>query len=447
MGSNRIARSRRRKSLHFTRFLESPGEGEALFVIEASARPARRSSTALGRPQARPEAGKTGRQQEVREPGQTPGRLPPRQRAGGDRANRSWPGASGCRPETARQATLVTVVGTTMGPSAARGPTRNGSEIRSSSSPSGNRSVRGPLKPRPPSSPMARRMIERAERRVKTRLRSGRAFRPWRFHPHDRDARADGDRGRSPRHRDTQAGRGNAAGRHGGRGPGSGGSGLRCQLAEPGRHPVAGVSRNVHDGRRARPVSGNLTENVTEAGAGHGERIEHTEDIHRTAVTRPRVDQAGILQGADGRARVGRAGPLVGDQVGHQQIGHRRPQPGHQVVAGVRGVAVVAAGDHVVIALGQHVEGLLGLGRAGAVQGRFARGRPALVDQRHQARPGRRRQARAADDLERIARDPGCTGRRSTRRWPDRRPARRRAWSGCPWTGRPADTPARARTG
>ena len=60
---------------------------------------------------------------------------------------------------------------------------------------------------------------------------------------------------------------------------------------------------------------------------------------------RPVAVERGILQGADGRARVGRARALVGDQVGHQEVGHRRSQPGHQVVAGIGGVAVAAAGD------------------------------------------------------------------------------------------------------
>ena len=92
---------------------------------------------------------------------------------------------------------------------------------------------------------------------------------------------------------------------------------------------------------------------------------------------RSRVDQRRILQRADARPRVRRPGPLIAHQVGHQQIGHRSPQPGHEVIAGVGAVAVVAAADDVVVTLGQRVEGLLGLGRTGAVEGRFTRGRPA----------------------------------------------------------------------
>ena len=44
-------------------------------------------------------------------------------------------------------------------------------------------------------------------------------------------------------------------------------------------------------------------------------------------------------------------GPWYDDQVAYQEIGYGRSQPGHQVVAGVRIVAIEPAGDHVVIAL------------------------------------------------------------------------------------------------
>ena len=79
----------------------------------------------------------------------------------------------------------------------------------------------------------------------------------------------------------------------------------------------------------------------------------------RTAATRPGGDEVCILQGADRRTRVGRPRSLVGREVGYQQIGHRRPQPGHQVVARFGGVAVGAAVDLVVVGLRQTVQRLL----------------------------------------------------------------------------------------
>ena len=58
---------------------------------------------------------------------------------------------------------------------------------------------------------------------------------------------------------------------------------------------------------------------------------------HRPTGPRHATEPAGEvpLQRAVGRVGVGDCRTLVGDQVGHQQVGHRRSQPGHQVVAGV----------------------------------------------------------------------------------------------------------------
>ena len=184
-----------------------------------------------------------------------------------------------------------------------------------------------------------------------------------------------------------------------------------------------------------------------EIAAGHGQRIEHAEHIDRTAAARPRIVETSHPATArrSGPSRTCRApGTPPGRAPADWPPASPARSPG---CSRVGGVAVVAAADDVVIALRQAVEGLLGLGRAGAVQGRFARGHSPLVDQRHQARPGRRRQARAAHDLERVARvevvrvgDPGPGGRVGDQRDVGRGPA-------SPWTGRPAGTPARARTG
>ena len=116
---------------------------------------------------------------------------------------------------------------------------------------------------------------------------------------------------------------------------------------------------------------------VTGPVARYREGIEHARHrhIHFSAGARPDVRKGRILQGADGRARVGSAGPMVGDQVVYQEIGHGSAQAGNQVVAGPCGVTVAAAADDVVIALGQAVEGLLRFTRAGAIEGWLARGR------------------------------------------------------------------------
>ncbi len=93
----------------------------------------------------------------------------------------------------------------------------------------------------------------------------------------------------------------------------------------------------------------------------------------------PVLVRVAFCKATDRRPGVGRAGSLVGDQVGHQQIGHGSPEARHQVVAGAGTVTVGAAGDRVVIALGQHVEGLLRIGRAWSCS-RSTRPRPLGLD-------------------------------------------------------------------
>ena len=53
------------------------------------------------------------------------------------------------------------------------------------------------------------------------------------------------------------------------------------------------------------------------------------------AATSPARIERRIQQGADCRARVGRARALVVDQVGHHEARDRRAKPGDQIVAGV----------------------------------------------------------------------------------------------------------------
>ncbi len=112
--------------------------------------------------------------------------------------------------------------------------------------------------------------------------------------------------------------------------------------AGTGRFPASPRSAAEASTAAARPCPSNLR---------HREATEHAEDVHRSTVTGPGVDQSRILQGSDRRARIRCAGPVVRDQVGHQQIGHRSFQAGHQVVAGARRVAVGSARDRVVVSL------------------------------------------------------------------------------------------------
>ena len=99
--------------------------------------------------------------------------------------------------------------------------------------------------------------------------------------------------------------------------------------------------------------------------------------------------QAEGTAGDDARRRLGLdrdlAGDLITGEVGNQEVGDRRAQPGGQVVAGPGGVAVVAVEDVVEIGGGERVEGGQGLGVAG--QGRAAGEHPALVGDRDQAGP------------------------------------------------------------
>ena len=125
----------------------------------------------------------------------------------------------------------------------------------------------------------------------------------------------------------------------------------RCSVMESRARLTGGMSRG-------------LKVVLVQSGVHHRDRIEHTEDVDRTAVGRPRVDQARHF------ANWATVGPSrwcwsPGRRPGRKPADSRRASPARSPgCSRASAVTVGAAGDRVVIALRQAVEGLLGIGRA-----------------------------------------------------------------------------------